>query len=235
MNLLILDDEPLFVEQMEMIISTNFPDWHIVKAYTGSETLQVAKDLTIHLALIDIKLAGKNGLQIAEVLKQDNPKMDVIIISAFQEFEYARHSLKLKAVDYLVKPVLESELLNLLHTYIFENPQFNTKSNAVLQSIDIIENRYNEQLKLSSVAEELFIHPQYLSRLFSEEIGMPFSEYLLRFRVKAAQNLLIKEKDWSMDQIATATGFNSQHYFSKAFKKIVMISPARYRQQQLTK
>lgn len=235
MNLLILDDEPLFVEQMEMIISTNFPDWKLFKAYTGSEAIQIGKERTIHLALIDIKLAGKNGLEVAEVLKQENAELDVVIISAFQEFEYARHSIKLKVVDYLVKPVLESELLNLLHAYIFDNPEYNAKSSVVVSAMNIITTRYGEQLKLSLVADELFINAQYLSRLFSEEIGIPFSEYLLRYRIEMAKDLLIKERDWSMEHIASAVGFNSQHYFSNAFKKIEMISPARYRQQKLTK
>ncbi|MEK3933865.1 helix-turn-helix domain-containing protein [Sporosarcina sp. FSL W7-1349] len=233
MNLLILDDEPLFVEQLEMIIQKNFPDWRIFSTYAGTDAIQVAQKDTIHLALIDIKLGGRSGLEVAEQLKQDNPDLDVVIISAFQEFEYARYSLKLKAVDYLVKPVLEIELLRLLNDYIFQHPQYNSRSSAVGNTIDIIAKRFHEQLKLSSVAEELFIHPQYLSRLFSEEIGMPFSEYLLRYRIKMAKELLVKEKEWSIEQVSFATGFNSQHYFSKAFKRLVQTTPARYRQQKL--
>ena len=239
MNLLILDDEPLFVEQLEVIISSNYPSWTIHTAYTGSKAItildeQIKLSRPIHLALIDIKLAGRNGLDVAEILKSKNPNLDIIVISAFQEFEYARHSIKLKVVDYLVKPVLEIELLNLLSTYISENPQYDhNKSSVVLSALEIIMNQYDKQIKLSTVAEELFINPQYLSRLFSEEIGIPFSDYLLRHRIKKAQELLIKEKEWPMDFIASATGFNSQQYFSKAFKKLVEVSPARYRQQNL--
>ncbi|MGI2329073.1 response regulator transcription factor [Planococcus sp. YIM B11945] len=240
MNLLILDDEPIFVEQMEMIISTNFPNWNLHMAYSGTDALQLLDDQTkahqpINLALVDIKLLGRSGLEVAEIMKRENPLIDIVIISAFQEFEYARHSIKLKAIDYLVKPVLEIELLNLLNAYIVENPQHNISSNLVNGAIHIIKERFDEPLKLASVADELFVNPQYLSRIFSEETGIPFSEYLLRYRVKMAKYLLVKEKEWSMDHIASSTGFNSQHYFCKVFKKFMMVSPARYRQQQLVK
>lgn len=236
MNVLILDDEPLFVEQMDVLFQAHFPNWNIYKSYTGTEAIDIVneqedKNQSIHLALVDIKLPGRNGLEVAKQLKEKCSRLDVIVISAFQEFEYARRSIKLKAVDYLVKPVLESELLNLLNKYVFENPQYNNKSKVVTSAMNIIMNRYDEQLKLSSVAEELFINPQYLSRLFSEEVEIPFSEYLLRYRIKMAKKLLIKERDWSIDHIALATGFNSQHYFSKAFKKLTSSSPARYRQE----
>lgn len=235
MNLLILDDEPLFVEQLELIVTLNFPDWTVLKAYTGTEALKLCKEHSIHLALVDIMLSGKNGLEVAEEMRKHHPDLDVIVISAFQDFEYARHSLKLKAMDYLVKPVLESELLNLLTAYVFANPQFNARSESVEHALRIIESRYAEPLKLSTVAEELFMNAQYLSRLFSEEIGIPFSEYLLRYRIKIAEELLIKEPSWTIDHVASVVGFNSQHYFIKVFKKVLHNSPARYRQEKMTK
>src|SRR5690625_1963933 len=106
MHVLILDDEQLELEQLEFLINKWFPTWTCEKALNGSTAMQLADDYiarnkTFQLALIDIKMPGNNGLHIASKLKEKMPDMDIIVISAFQKFEYAKMSIHLKVVDYL--------------------------------------------------------------------------------------------------------------------------------------
>ncbi|PLR95871.1 response regulator transcription factor [Bacillus sp. T33-2] len=234
MNVLLLDDEPLELAQLNLLINTHFPTWRIKQALTGSEAILLAdrwvdKGELFQLAFIDIKLPGRNGLEVASILKNRMPGLDLIVVTAFQDFEYAKESIKLRAFDYLVKPVIEKEFLNVLENYIKEHPEYRMKSDAVEKVIMLIKDRYHEPLRLSGIAEEMHFNANYLSRLFSEEVGLSFSEFLLSYRVEMAKQLLARNRQWSVQQIAEKCGFSSQHHLSSAFKKFTQCSPTEYR------
>lgn len=236
MQVLLLDDEQLELDQLEFLINKQFPTWRCRKALNGTIALAIAEQYislnqVFQLALIDIKIPGNNGLYIANKLKEMMPQMDIIVISAFQKFEYAKQSIQLKVLDYLVKPVLEHELAEVLNKYVKNHPASNVQSNIIQQAITMIQQRYHEPLKLTQVAEELYVHPSHLSRLFSEETETTFTEFLLRYRIKMAQELLIS-KSYTMQKISDLCGFNSQHYFSASFKKITGLTPAQFRNKQ---
>lgn len=235
MKILILDDEPLELEQLEMLIHHHFPTWQIEKAANATEALNViqyasSKREEFQLALIDIRLPGQNGLDVAAKIKHVMPNIDFIVISAFQEFNYAKQSIQLKVVDYLVKPVIESELLAILQKYLQEHPEYQINSEVIRKVLEMVKNRYQDTLKLADVAQELHINPNYLSRLFSEEMGISFSDYVLAFRIDLAKKLLVKNKNWSIQRVAEETGFNTQHYFSSVFKKLTNQTPKDFRQ-----
>lgn len=240
MNVLLLDDEPLELAQLEMLINAYYPTWNIFQALNGSEALRMVEDWglqgdTFQLAFIDIKLPGRNGLEVASMMKRTMPDLDIIVLSALQNFDYAKESIKLKAFDYLVKPVIEKELVQVLSLYVQEYPEFGLKSDIVEKVITRIKGRYQEPLRLSIIAEELHFNSNYLSRLFSEEVGMSFSEFLLQYRIKMAKQLLVKHKGWSIQQVAEACGFSSQHHLSSAFKKYTSLSPSEYKSAVIQK
>ncbi|APH04913.1 response regulator transcription factor [Bacillus weihaiensis] len=234
MRCLLLDDEPLEIEQVELLIQRHFPNWQIEKAYNATQAMKIIESLekygeVLELALVDIKISGKNGLEIAESMKEKMPHLNVVVISAFQEFEYARKSLSLKAIDYLVKPVIESEFVKVLTRFVEENPEYGISSRVVQKVMSIVKEQYHHPLKLTELSKELHINANYLSRMFNEEVGMPFSDYLLHFRIEQAKSLLRKQRHWSIQRVAEECGFNSQHYFSTSFKKIMSITPLKYR------
>lgn len=234
MNILLLDDEPIELEQLELLIHSHFPTWNIYKALFGSKAMELAEDMIkdgkqFQLALMDIKLPGRNGLEVAEKLKSLMPSLEIIIVSAFQNFDYAKQSIHLKVIDYLVKPVVERELIESLHLFLNEHPEYNNHTEVVHEVIQLVKNNYKMSLKLSEIAMKLHINASYLSRLFSEEVGSSFSDYLLNYRIEKAKSLLLLQKNWSIQRIAEECGFNSQHYFSNAFKKITNCTPKEYR------
>ncbi|CCQ98661.1 Response regulator containing CheY-like receiver domain and AraC-type DNA-binding domain [[Clostridium] ultunense Esp] len=236
MNVLLLDDEPLEVDQLEYLIHSHYPMWQVIKATNASEAMEKSKWMvkqgnSLHLGLIDIKLPGKTGLEVAAELKSLFHEMDIIIISAFQDFHYARSSIQLGVLDYLVKPVLEEELLKILKRYVNQHPEFEAKSHMIQKVLQIVHDHYKEKLNLSEIASELHINTSYLSRRFREDIGLSFSDYLLKYRIEVAKTLLHKNRDWSMQRIAEEAGFNSQNYFSSAFKKLTGLSPKEYQNQ----
>lgn len=234
MNIFLLDDEPIELAQLELLIHTHYPTWSIHQAINGSEAIRLADEFiekgeSFQLAFIDIKLPGRNGLEVASILKEKMPNLDLIVVTAFQNFNYAKESIKMKVFDYVVKPVIEKEFLQVLSRYVAEHPEFQMKSDVVEKVITKIKEQFQEPLRLSSLAEELHFNANYLSRLFSEEVGMSFSEFLLQYRIEMAKQLLVKQKQWSMQRIAEFCGFSSQHHLSSAFKKHTKLSPSEYR------
>lgn len=86
----------------------------------------------------------------------------------------------------------------------------------------------DHELSLEGIAAELNVSPVYLSRLFKQETGASFISVLTQTRLKQAVRLLA-ETDLTIQDIAERTGYESQHYFSTAFKKMVGLPPNQYR------
>ena len=83
-------------------------------------------------------------------------------------------------------------------------------------------------LALGHVAQELHIHPAYLSRLMKQELGMPFAKYLTHVRIGHAAQLM-RDPTLRVWQVAELVGYSGGNYFSAAFKKVLGVSPAEYR------
>lgn len=111
-KMLIVDDEPVICQGLHYTI-----DWAdygvevVAEAYDGNEALQVVQEHEIDLVLTDIRMEGMDGLQLAKELKLRHPQVRVIMISGYEEFEYARQAIKLDVTDYLLKPVDIDELV----------------------------------------------------------------------------------------------------------------------------
>ncbi|WP_339060380.1 DNA-binding response regulator [Tepidibacillus marianensis] len=234
LNILLLDDEPLELELLEFLIHRYYPMWKIYKSSSGLQAIKLLEQLnaskeTIQLAFIDIQLPGKDGLKTAEELRKIDENIDFVIVSAYQEFNYAKKSIQLNVVDYLIKPVIEDELVEVLIKYLEKNPALTVHSIYIQQVIEKVKEQYKEQINLADIAKELHINASYLSRKFSEELNTSFSEYLNQFRIEIAKKLLVEQKNWTIQRVSEECGFNSQHYFSTAFKKLTTLSPKDYR------
>ncbi|MDQ0973140.1 two-component system response regulator YesN [Neobacillus niacini] len=224
MNILLVDDEPLELEQLEYLILKKFPNWKIFKAQDASIALQIVKQHDIFLAFLDIQIPGKNGLDLAKELTKTYT-LDIIMVTAFQNFEYAQTSIRLGVVDYITKPIIEDELMAVLSKY----ERLGRYSEQIVNAINIIHAEYSEKLTLNYLASKIHINSAYLSRKFHEEVGMGFSEYLNEFRLKEAQRMLVEYPDLSISTVSERCGFNSQHYFSQIFRKMTGQSPRDFR------
>ena len=99
----------------------------------------------------------------------------------------------------------------------------------VLLAQEYIEKNYQyPDLSLEETASELEISPGYLSRLLKQATGYSFVEYVNRIRIQHALQLLT-DPAIKIYEIAEKVGYRSQHYFSRAFKQILGISPIEYR------
>ncbi|MDP5275157.1 response regulator transcription factor [Chengkuizengella axinellae] len=96
--------------------------------------------------------------------------------------------------------------------------------------IEFVENDYDKEITLTSLAEQLFVNPNYLSSLFKSEMGVTFSHYVTKTRINKAKDLL-KETNHKIYQICKMVGYTDQAHFSKVFKAFENMSPYDYREQ----
>lgn len=92
-----------------------------------------------------------------------------------------------------------------------------------------MQEHYNEYgLTLEAMAGQLQASPVYLSRLFKQELGESFGTYLTQIRIRRAAQLL-HSTELSINEVAEQSGYETQHYFSTAFKKHTGVSPLQFR------
>ena len=94
-----------------------------------------------------------------------------------------------------------------------------------------IRMHFGEHITLDEVARAVHLSPSYFSRIFKQETGKTFSEYLQDVRIEQAKNYL-RRWDCPMADIAEQTGFFDQSHFIKAFKQATGVTPGFYRRQR---
>jgi two-component system response regulator YesN len=228
MNVLLVDDEPIVLEQLEYFIKPLCPLWKLSPTMDSSQALHLCKKEQFHLAFLDIEMPGKSGLELAMELKAMYKDIQIVMITAHQEFEYAKRAIQIGVGDFLTKPIIESELVEVIKKHA-KDIHYMDYSKLVSDALSVVHDKYHDKLSLSLVANEIHTNPSYLSRKFSEEVGVSFSDYLIDYRVEVAKTLL-KKGELTISQIAEQVGFNTLHYFSSIFKKKVGVTAKHYRE-----
>jgi len=103
------------------------------------------------------------------------------------------------------------------------------KHPQVQAALELVRQRYSQPITLKSVADGLYLNPNYLSDLFKKHTGLGFNEYLTQLRVDAAKQLLLGPGSLKLYDIAQRVGYTSERYFIEVFKKSVGMTPSRFR------
>jgi signal transduction histidine kinase len=100
-TLLVVDDE----EGPRMAMKVIFKDtYHLLLAADGAKAIELAQHNEIDVAVLDIRMPGMSGIEVLERLKQLQPDMEAIMLTAFETTETIRQALRLRACEYLNKP-----------------------------------------------------------------------------------------------------------------------------------
>ncbi|MCK5094422.1 MAG: helix-turn-helix transcriptional regulator, partial [Spirochaetes bacterium] len=114
------------------------------------------------------------------------------------------------------------------------------KTNSIISAYDLkndhiilkaqlfIKANYHKTIKLSDVANAVYLSPNYFSTIFKELSGYAFSHYLMKTRVSVAKKMLSKTKI-PIKEIVFKVGFDDYNYFNRQFKKLEGMPPAKFR------
>jgi two-component system NtrC family response regulator len=111
-DILIVEDERA---QREMLRDFLAKEGHRVSvAENGEEAIKLVREKTLDLVVMDFKMPGRNGLEVLKDLKQINPELDVVMVTAYGTIETAVEAMKAGSIDYITKPIELDELLLIL-------------------------------------------------------------------------------------------------------------------------
>ena len=114
-QLMIADDERIERLVLRRTLEKYLGDTcQIHEAENGRQALAVYRENKIQIAILDIEMPGINGIQAAEEIRTQDPDCCIIFLTAFDDFHYAKQAVHVRAMEYLLKPYSERELLDVL-------------------------------------------------------------------------------------------------------------------------
>ena len=240
-RVVVADDEKLIARNIARRIEQGSAAFEVVaQAGTGVEALALAQQLLPDVVFSDIKMPEMDGIELIARLRDRCPSVLCVIVSGYNDFEYARAAIQNDAVDYLLKPVNPDELaalLKRLEAMLLAReqqiaPRREASPAAVVESVMIyLRENYDKQIDFAAVADMQAVSAPYLSKLFHDHAGTSPSRYLTDYRMQQAKKLLL-DSQLSIKEIAARVGYPDPFHFSKSFKNAVGMSPAQYRERR---
>ena len=111
----------------------------------------------------------------------------------------------------------------------------NREGTDVIASIkEHIERNYGDALNVAELAKKYGLNVSYLSTLFKEKTGINLTAYIEGIRMEKAKRFL-KEREWTVTEVALHTGYSNSNYFSRVFKKYTGVTPGEFRELERKK
>lgn len=158
------------------------------------------------------------------------------ILSRKLEEVFFEYEDKKFGVEINIRNILSSVLLEIIienrEKLIEKKIYKNLDSQRIKGMLDFIQKNYSNELTLKEIGEAVFIGERETLRCFARTIGISPIEYLKKYRVKVAANLLTTT-DLPVTEICIQCGFNSPSYFSKSFQRVFNVTPREYRKNKI--
>lgn len=227
----LIDDDRWAIADIRKTFSFEDYGFTSVDEYSSAEAaLETILNSPPDLIVSDIRMDNMSGLEFVRILREHHIHTIVIIVSGYSCFDYAQKALRENVFDYLLKPLDDTQVKNVMERVAANVPYREKESlpdDTFSQVKWYIDENYMQPLSLEKLANQFFLNRNYFSEMFSKKIGMPFSQYKNKVRVEHAKQMLIGKQ--SITDIAYAVGFNSASRFSKVFCQFEGISPQQFR------
>lgn len=235
------DDEGYIREALQKLI-----DWRkmncVLEAVVcdGQALIDLIREVHPDLVITDIQMPGMDGVEVCRFVYETYPGTQVILLTAYSEFEYARAAIKYNACDYVLKVSIMDELTRAVEKAAKELEKCRSEDThkdqgekkepgtLYLQMERYIEQNFQTKLSLEEIAEALHANGSYLSRLYKNKTGKNLFDAILDRRIEAAKEYLLFT-DMKTYEISEAVGIEDSGYFSKMFKKKIGVSPKEFR------
>jgi DNA-binding NarL/FixJ family response regulator len=129
-DVLIVDDHPLFRDGLSRALEYE-EDIHVVgQCQDGAEALATARQLIPDVILLDVNLPEINGLQVARQIRSENPRISVVVLTAYHDSQQVMHAMRAGAAAYCAKDIKPDDLVRVIRTvadgnYIVEEREMN--------------------------------------------------------------------------------------------------------------
>lgn len=249
-GLIIVEDDPM----LRNSLSQGFP-WEkygfrlLGCAQDGMAALHLIKELAPDAVMTDIRMPKMDGLTLMGAIRREGFSPEVVLLSAYDDFQYAQRGLNAGAFAYILKidvfEEMEPTMLRLAEHLQKkksasqeqgeneEELQLRNSATAIQYALQYIPAHLNEGIRVSELAERFKLSANYFSQRFHQETGTTYVNYVKMLRLKRAKEMLVKT-DNSLQKIARETGLQNAQYFCKFFKAETKMTPSQYRKQYRT-
>ena len=251
-QILVAEDESLERKVLCKTLKKHFGDLcQIHEAKNGREAVEAFLIHRPQVAILDIEMPGVTGLEAARQIRESGHPCMILFLTAFDKFEYAREAITLRALDYLLKPCQEQELIltveEALHLYdrLGANPEavlrgdiadgageeelVDRRMGQIRENIErYIREHYSTEISMQSVARAMNYSDAYFCKLFKQCFKVNFSAWLNEYRIDRAREMLQNTR-LSVREVSTACGYSDANYFARVFKRVTGKTPSEYR------
>ncbi|MCM1530306.1 MAG: response regulator [Alistipes sp.] len=213
----------------------------------GREAVKALESENFDLILTDIRMPWVDGIELLKKIRESGRDTEVIFVSTYSDFEYARQGLILGAFDYILKPVKSDKLRKVLERAkkkLDDKIYADIAKTCVKSAFDYFnmtnESVFGEHLfsYLSSlginittmeyVAENFEISKDYFGKLFKLNFGIHFNQFYSVLKIEYSK-ALIRNYNYKAYEISEILGYSSRDYFTKIFREITGITPTEYK------
>lgn len=214
-TVVVIDDKPIIRRSIVQTIEWEALGCEVVgQAGDGNEGLQLLGELHPDIVITDIHMPGLNGLQLAEWMNAHLPASKAILITGYQEFEFAKQAVRLGVFDFIVKPFQNTELSRVIQSAVGkldEERSRGEQAERLARELDRLEQRHAISLTavraqwIERLMEGELEEPED-SRASMEELGIDFARYaLLTFRPvleNASEGTVWRERHDELGELA---------------------------------
>lgn len=218
------------------------------EASNGKIALEILENKSFDLIFTDIRMPFVDGIELLRKIKEKGDETPVVFASSYDEFEYARQGLVLGAFDYLLKPVEQKKLEEVLLRVKNHIKATEGKVKIVSVVADVIDElgilsdankfinqvaiycseHYNEIFTVEDIASAHGYSKDYFSKLFKQHFGITFHDFHSRVKIAYAVELL-KTGNYKSYEISDMLGYATVDYFTKVFKDITGTTPSKFK------
>lgn len=243
-RVILVDDEQLILEGLSKVVRwADFGCRVVGAARDGREGLQLIRQEKPDIVITDIRMPNMDGLTMLAALRTEFPQMQLAVLTAYRDFDYAQLAINLGVCRYLLKPSKMDELHEAIRTMTArigdrpdpapaEEESIPESSEAgsfiVNAALDYMRAHCTERISLANVADNVYVSQWHLSKLINRHTGQSFLELLNVMRIDRAKTLLA-DPSLRIHAIAEQVGYNDVAHFSKSFKKITGRNPGEFR------
>ncbi len=244
-KVLIADDEHLERQVLTATLKKHLgEDCVFLEAENGREAIRLARAENVHVAVLDVEMPGMNGLEAAAAIKEADEGCQIIFLTAFDDFQYARSAIQVRALDYLLKPWDKNEVLSVVEEALrLADRERRTEERDILESstdrselvseriLRFVKDNYMRDISMHDAAGTLGYSDAYFSKLFKQLFDKNFTTYLTEYRMDRARELL-EGTERNIKEVGEAVGYYDSNYFTKVFKRYLGVLPSEYRLQE---
>jgi DNA-binding response OmpR family regulator len=226
--------------------------YNVVEAQDGSTGLHLAYEVVPDVIICDVMLPGKDGFEVAKILKGDlrTSHIPIVILTAKGSIEQKITGVQTGADEYITKPFnfdylnerIKSLIKNRAKLKEHYSQDLNIEPLATAPgSLDkkfmndfmalVEKNIGNSEFNVNEIGRELGMSRVQVYRKVKALLGYSVNDYVVNVRLKKAKHLLL-HSDKSISEISVEVGFSSPTYFSTAFKSKFNVSPKEFKSSQ---